>query len=199
MLKGLTGFDSEKIIIRILGGATATLSVDEFKRIDPAEGMNACLTMIDYSIFHDVMTAAFKAAFGRDTLLRLYRRLAFDVAGLKYGPVEELSDEEKSWLLLVSNGKAKETKDMLTIFSEKVRACLKGEVVATGQIGVVSPYQFVTGRASEAMEEKMRVLYANQLPRVACVRDNLPALSEERERLEELIKGLHRKYARKVP
>lgn len=32
---------------------------------------------------------------------------------------------------------------------------------------MVSPYQFVTGRASAAIEEKVRVLYANQLPLVA--------------------------------
>ena len=113
--------------------------------------------------------------------------------------MEELSEEEKSWLKLVSNEFRGEIKDMVTILKEKVRACLKGEVVATGQIGVVSPYQFVTGRASEAIEEKVRVLYANQLPLVAWVRDHIPALSEERERLEEFIEGLHRKYALKVP
>ena len=82
ILKGFFGFDSRKVIIKILGGATATLSVDEFKRIDPAEGMNACLTMIDYLIFRGVMMEAMLAAFGRDTLLRMYSRLRFDVAGI---------------------------------------------------------------------------------------------------------------------
>ena len=43
------------------------------------------------------------------------------------------------------------------------------------------------------------MLYANQLPLVAWVRDHIPELSEERERLEEFIEGLHRKYALKVP
>ena len=70
--------------------------------------------------------------------------------------------------------------------------------MATEQIGLVSANQFVDGRASEAMEEKVRVLYANQLPLVGWVRDHIPAVPE-RERLEELIKGLHRKYALKVP
>ena len=119
MLKGFFGFDSRKVIIKILGGATATLSVDDFKRIDPAEGMNACLTMIDYLIFRGVMMEAMLAAFGRDTLLRMYSRLRFDVAGIKYGPVEELSEEEKSWLKLVSNEFRGEIKDMVTILKER--------------------------------------------------------------------------------
>ena len=48
------------------------------------------------------------------------------------------------------------------------------------------------------MEEKVRVLYADQLPLIGRVRDHIPVLPE-RESLEELIEGLHRKYALKVP
>ncbi len=198
MLKGLTGFDSEKIIIRILGGATATLSVDEFKRIDPAEGMNACRIVIDYNTFRAVMTKAFLAAFGRDTMDRLYKRLIFDMAGIKYGPVKELNGKEKSRLTLALKGFKDERKVLAEALSDKGRACLTGEVVATGQIGLVSPNQFVDGRASEAMEEKVRVLYANQLPLIGWVRDHIPELPE-RDGLEEFIEGLNRKYALKVP
>ena len=65
---------------------------------------------------------------------------------------------------------------MTEVLWEKARACLTGEVVPTEQIGLVSPNQFVDGRASEAMEEKVRMLYANQLPLIAWVRDHIPAL-----------------------
>ena len=136
MFKGLYGLDSGKIIVKILGGSTAELTVDEFKRIDPAEGMNVCLIMIDYAIFRSVMTKAFLAAFGDDTMARLFERLIFDTAGIEYGPLEELSDEQKSWLKLVLDEFKEESKDMGNILHEKARACLNGEVAGSDQIGV---------------------------------------------------------------
>ena len=198
MFKGFFGLDSRKNIFKTLGDTTARLPVDEFKRIDPAEGMNACRIVIDYNTFRAVMTKAFLAAFGRDTMDRLYKRLIFDMAGIKYGPVKELNGEEKSRLTLALKGFKDERKVLAEALSDKGRACLTGEVVATGQIGLVSPNQFVDGRASEAMEEKVRVLYANQLPLIGWVRDHIPELPE-RDGLEEFIEGLNRKYALKVP
>ena len=198
MFKGFFGLDSRKTIFKTLGDTTARLPVDEFKRIDPAEGMNACRIVIDYNTFRAVMTKAFLAAFGRDTMDRLYKRLIFDMAGIKYGPVKELNGKEKSRLTLALKGFKDERKVLAEALSDKGRACLTGEVVATGQIGLVSPNQFVDGRASEAMEEKVRVLYANQLPLIGWVRDHIPELPE-RDGLEEFIEGLNRKYALKVP
>ena len=198
MFKGFFGLDSRKTIFKTLGDTTARLPVDEFKRIDPAEGMNACRIVIDYNTFRAVMTKAFLAAFGRDTMDRLYKRLIFDMAGIKYGPVKELNGKEKSRLTLALKGFKDERKVLAETLSDKGRACLTGEVVATGQIGLVSPNQFVDGRASEAMEEKVRVLYANQLPLIGWVRDHIPELPE-RDGLEEFIEGLNRKYALKVP
>ena len=103
-------------------------------------------------------------------MLRLYKRLIFDLAGIKYGPTKELSGEEESRILLAMKDYKDEIKDMTEILWEKARVCLTGEVVPTVQIGLVSPNQFVDGRASEAMEEKVRMLYANQLPLIAWVR-----------------------------
>ena len=198
MFKGVYGLGSRETIFTIIGDPTARLPLDEFKRIDPAEGMNVCRILIDYSTFRAVMTQAFVAAFGRDTMDRLYKRLFFDLAGIKYGPVKELNSEEKSRLMPALKGFKDERKDLSDALSDKSRACLTGEVVATEQIGLVSANQFVDGRASEAMEEKVRVLYVDQLPLIGRVRDHIPALPE-RESLEELIEGLHRKYALKVP
>ena len=198
MYKGFVSLDLRNTIFKIVGDATARLPVDEFKRIDPAEGMAVCRIVIDYLTFRGVMTKAFLAAFGRDTMKRLHKRITFDMAGVKYGPEKDLSGEEKSRILLALEGFKDERKDMREILGEKFRTCLAGEVVATEHIGLVSANQFVDGRASEAMEEKVRVLYANQLPLIGWVRDHIPALPE-RERLEELIEGLHRKYALKVP
>ena len=198
MFKGVYGLGSRKTIFMIIGDATARLPLDEFKRIDPGEGMNVCRIMIDYSIFRGVMTKAFLAAFGRDTMDSLYKRLIFDMAGIKYGPTKDLNGEEKSRLTLALKGFKEEAKILRENLREKDLACLRGEVVATEHIGLVSANQFVDGRASEAMEEKARVVYANQLPLIGWVRDHIPALPE-RESLEELIEGLHRKYALKVP
>ena len=198
MFKGVYGLGSRKTIFMIIGDATARLPLDEFKRIDPGEGMKVCRIMIDYSIFRAVMTKAFLAAFGRDTMNRLYKRLIFDMAGIKYGPVKDLNGEAKSRLTLALKGFKEEAKILREILREKDLACLRGEVVAIEHIGLVGANQFVDGRASEAMEEKVRVLYANQLPLIGWVRDHIPALPE-RDELEELIEGLHRKYALKVP
>ncbi len=77
MYKGFFGLDSRKTIFMILGDATARLPVDEFKRIDPAEEMNVCRIVIDYTTFRAVMNEALLAAFGHDTMKRLYKRLIF--------------------------------------------------------------------------------------------------------------------------
>ena len=198
MYKGFVSLDLRNTIFKIVGDATARLPVDEFKRIDPAEGMAVCRIVIDYNTFRGVMTEAFLAAFGRDTMDSLYKRLIFDMAGIRYGPTKELNGEEKSRLMSALKGLKDGIRDMTEILLEKGRACLGGEVVATEQIGLVSANQFVDRRASEAMEEKVRVLYANQLPLIGGVRDHIPALPE-RERLEEFIEGLHGKYALQVP
>ena len=198
MYKGFVSLDLRNTIFKIVGDATARLPVDEFKRIDPAEGMAVCRIVIDYNTFRGVMTEAFLAAFGRDTMDSLYKRLIFDMAGIRYGPTKELNGAEKSRLMSALKGLKDGIRDMTEILLEKGRACLGGEVVATEQIGLVSANQFVDRRASEAMEEKVRVLYANQLPLIGWVRDHIPALPE-RERLEEFIEGLHGKYALQVP
>ena len=77
MYKGFFSLDSRKTIFMILGDATARLPVDEFKRIDPAEEMNVCRIVIDYTTFRAVMNEALLAAFGHDTMKRLYKRLIF--------------------------------------------------------------------------------------------------------------------------
>ena len=104
----------------------------------------------DYNTFRGVMTEAFLAAFGRDTMDSLYKRLIFDMAGIRYGPTKELNGEEKSRLMSALKGLKDGIRDMTEILLEKGRACLGGEVVATQQIGLVSANQFVDRRASEA-------------------------------------------------
>ena len=124
--------------------------------------------------------------------------LIFDMAGVTYGPTKGLTDEERSRLVSALERFKDERKVLAGAISEKFGACLTGGAVAPEQIGLVSSYQFVDGRASDAMEEELRVLYANQLPLIGWVRDHIPAVPE-RDELEEFIEGLHRKYALKVP
>ena len=123
-------------------------------------------------------------------------RLMFDLADVKWVPLDEVSPEDQPRVLQAKDDLNRFFKDSLDALLSKYAICLPwflAESLAADPEFEFNPYTLTSNYASVPLEFRLRELFQSQLPAVNWLLDNTRE-SEERDSLRELIQSMKRKY-----
>ena len=186
-------YDSLNSVFEI-AGSEMTLSLEEFENLPINIQTSVCLIAVDYSLFHSVITSAFRKTFGKKVKAFLLIKIVADLLNIEWNLSTKLNptDEERIFQLGSSITDVKGIR--LDALIEKVQFCFKNRMVERAAI----PFQLVEKYNSVPIEFQLRDLYSSSIPLIQWILENIPPSEKEKEELQILFESLKSKYFIKV-
>ena len=193
-------YDSWGTILDALAGAGMPDSLEEFEQIPASLQIELCAAVVDYATFRSIVVRAFFGPeFGRREINLLSLRIVFDLAGVGWSPLDDVTPEDQPAILSAKDHFKQFMKQNREWLKKGHKYCLDNHLAA---IGLFSHYELVQTYGPVPLEFRLREFHQSQAPFLAWVvahlREHESQLSPENlvalHELEALIASIERKY-----